>query len=206
MLIGPVTAQLDPLGELDARGAAGRLAAWSLPAALLGASLGLSFLAAQCDFLRRLTPGDRWRAEVAVLVLAAAGAQAFLAVGASVAPSVAPSVANGPEARAGGVVSASWAAGCLLTDLHVAAIGSLVLRWPVSAGARIAGVWALLWGLPGLLGTGGAMGLLDAGRPVRDLLAISDSPRQWATGVAMIAALLVASALVLVARHAPAPR
>ena len=184
-LLCPLAGRLSPFAEVGTDPMRALLTAWSLPAALAGASLAWWHLGHQRAFLARVAPATRWIGELGTLALGAAVAQAFLLGGAVLGGLGGP---RWPDALG------SWLTGSALMDVHIAAAGALLLRVPGPTHVGFVGFWSLLWFAPRILGDSKPTFLVDASRHLWNLETEPVSARRIVASLALVLGLVLASA------------
>ena len=196
LALAPLGSLLSPLGQIGVDPALALARAWTLPAGVLGAALGVLALSHQAAFLAQLPGRIRWQGEVGALTIATLGMQIPLWLGAA------------GSAESAGVRPATLA-GVALLDLHLVALGALLLRWRAPSSVRSGAFVALVGLVPGLIGGGPLSSrlavLIDPGRQVEAFRAFDTAPLTALEGPAAIAALLLVSALLAVPPLLPSP-
>lgn len=169
--------RLSPLGDVGVDAAWELADAWAVPVAIVGTALTLALFERGEAFLRLLPAGPRLLGEGTALALGALGLQIPLLASAWAGSGHGPGI---------GVL------GWLLADLHAAALGLLLLRWPALAGARAGLFVALVWLVPTLLSGGGGRLVSVILDLERARVGATASPATFASGLAVLAALLLA--------------
>jgi len=179
---------LVPLVELlkpipSARGGLEAALAWSFPAGLIGASLGLLALSPADRFLELFPARTRWLGEVGGLGLATAYLQVPIWGGALLFDvSILDFARSVPD--------------ILCFDFRLAALTLLLLLPPLTTPLRVTSLLAVSWILPAFLADGSRparalAGWLDAGAGLQ-------SPGSWPSSAACALALLLAGYLLRV--------
>jgi len=194
VLLVPLATRLSPFPDIDVDPAWSFARSWAYPVGLLGASLALAFLSRQAAVLDGLAPRTRWAGEVGSLLGGVGSLQACLVAGALV---------SSPGAVG---ELAPLLPDLLLSDLHLVAVGALVLRLATPVPVRLAVLWVLLWGLPVLTAGTSVSPLLDAGRFLRESESLSSGPRAGLSALAISTGLLLVGFLLTPPRTLSRPR